>query len=49
MIDDLSLLRFALELAQKEDVLLVLSCQALARFLLADLEYYSRCYGAGEW
>ena len=36
----LSLLWFALELAPKEDVLLALalSCQALARFSLADLE-----------
>ena len=28
----------ALELAPEEDVLLVLSCQAFARFLLVDLE-----------
>ena len=34
----LSILWFALELAKKEDVLLVLSCQAFARFWLADLE-----------
>ena len=33
-----SILWFVLELALNEDVLLALSCQAFARFLLADLE-----------
>ena len=35
----LSLLWFALELALEEDVRLASSCQAFARFLLADLEF----------
>ena len=40
----LSLLRFALVAAPKEGVLLALSCQAFARFLLADFEkvFWSR-------
>ena len=45
----LSLLWFALVAAPEKGVFLALSCQAVARFSSADLEYSSRCYGVGEW